>query len=386
MAAPQTFALSNKSLGSTIRSDAVEGGNAAVRWRSSGPVQLGAILDLYAEGATEFGPGPTFSRFTGFSQSAAAPGTRVQLADTQFDKGGTWTSSGFTYLPLYSDVARGAGRSMACIVPNNPDAPTLIGTGQFSTLLPGSKEFFCSFATQVPPGKRFPYANAENTLPTGSSWKMSWILGVNESSAYNDICVPSYISTNQFAIGGNGINQLPGVDSISPTLPPSWWKFGKWIKFDFWIKANPDDPVNGDGKAWCAISNETDTIAIFEGTGPIFRGNLPTGTGAPYSWESYGVPGWIRHLGDGAIGQADLCQVLYTDIAVRCGDNAAARVDIVNANGFTISTRSAHCPTLLWSNKRVRIRLEPGDVPLTSPTWLVIRNNQNQVVSTVPLT
>lgn len=381
MASPQTFALSNHALGSSIASDRIEGGNAAVRWRSNGPVQLGAILDLYAVGATDFGPGPVNSRFTGFSQSAGVVGDPVPLSATQFDAVGTY-GIGAVPGPRYSAIGRGSGQSMEGIVLNY--AGTGVLTGHGTTRMVGCREFFCSYAFKVPSGKRFPWAAALETFSTGSNWKIAWLLGPHETSEANDICIPSFHNTATAGVGGNGIGRLPGAlnGSLGGT-PPSWWQWDAWHKIDAWIKAHPTDPVGGDGTGWVAVSGKDGVpVLVIEGTGPIFNSALPTGLIAPYTWEAFNVPGWIRHPASDA-GQ---CQALYTDVAVRWGDNAAARVDMINASSFAASTKSAHFPVLSWDAGRIRVRIEPGDVPLGSPSWLVIRNNLNQIVSTVPLT
>ena len=201
MAGMQTFALNNKAAGgSSIASDRVEGGNAAVRWRSNGPVQLGAIIDLYAEGGTDFGPGPVNSRFTGFSQSAGVPGEPIPLSATQFDEVGTIGVSAVPG-PRYSAIGRGAGQSMEGIVLNY--AGTKVITGQGQTNLRGCREFFASYALKVPSGKRFPIADALEAFSIGSNLKCTWLLGPHGTSAANDVCLPSFYNTATCGIGGN---------------------------------------------------------------------------------------------------------------------------------------------------------------------------------------
>lgn len=344
--------------------NAPSGGNAALSWVAPEGIAVGKLLMLMSDGTHNLVV-PSNERFTGFSQSSAASGSNVELADTQF--------TGLKGTPKYSDVARGQGRSWdAFQLDNGSYSASGGGVTVFSEL---STEAFLSYAVRVPATSVIP-ENHEGTwgageFPNGSLWKVAWLLNFQMDGADTDVCIPTFIPAAKFA--GNGITYPPLRDVSRNGIgnEPDWWKWDTWIRVSAWLRAGADPDVDGCNM-WFEVCNTVDTSSThsyaYSGSTPLFA----SADAPPHVWGGINIPGWSDVA---ATKQADF---LYTDVSIRWGQRSAARLEVGNAPTYGACTDKAICPAVKrYSGRGVEYKIERGGISLSGDSWLYYTDADN---------
>ena len=228
-------------------------------------------------------------------------------------------------------------------------------------------EMFFSFAHKWPTGSYFPSPNAAtpNTFPSPSDscLKQNWVMYTDRGGAgINDLCLMSHYSGGgTFGILGNDYSTY--FQNIGST-PAAWWQWNKWMKTDFWLKADSTNPSTVNGTTFVGITNEIAHLEYSKTTSPLFDSDRIGQE--PYAWDRIHFNEWCRGSAPGTV------QCQYSDIYLATGPNSAARVEVGNNAVYASCTELVICPTKLWADGRIMATIQQGGLNLINPTWLFI--------------
>jgi hypothetical protein len=109
-------------------------------------------------------------------------------------------------------------------------------------------EIFISYRVVIPAGCSFPHATEPETFPSGSQWKLAWLMdGERGFMGNDDLVIPTWGNGVYFMIGGNDdAFQLPVG---RPGTDTNWFSFKGWNRFSTYLKAGPI-PDQNEGVVW----------------------------------------------------------------------------------------------------------------------------------------
>lgn len=242
---------------------------------------------------------------------------------------GTWSGYGSNTPKITTAEAHSGSRSGALISSNSDN--------QLNKNFTNATELLITFWAKVPAGSCFPGASTPGTLTTISSWKMSWFMdGPTGYLGNDDMCMPTVVSNNTM-MAGNSYTPSPYI-----SLQSDNWNFSGWNRFTVWAKAG--SPTSSAGNwyyEWLGVTTQSRTS-----TQPVFAAD-----GAV--WNYVNIPGWHS----GAVSNTD---VMYDDIYISTGANAAARVELCDTNTWAARTHCEIQPPTAWSDTGITATYNPG--------------------------
>jgi hypothetical protein len=316
----------------------------------SGTVADGQTITIFGSG---FGNGPNVVLYDEFE--GGVDGETISAAATV----GSWAKVGNptnpTNAPYYDPVAHSGSHSMRAV--DSDSSRENVATAKF----PDTTEFFQSWWVQVPAGERFPGAGAPGRFPSKdlgeciSCFKMTWI---SENGLWsgggNDICLGTWVAQTM---------QFQGNDVSSPVIAyvgNSWWRWGKWMRFSVWFKAN--GLSNGQGKFRVLAEGEGWTYAN-EGISGVMMHT------SPYLWNTMNVAGWAGGTG----------YVVYDDYYLATGPNSQARVGIGDAPTYAGSKNIALLTPVSWSDSTITAVVRKGSFSNLSNVFFYVTDANGNV-------
>jgi len=328
--------------------------------------------------------GPNIDMFDDFER-----GSTGQVVSTGPAVVGEWDSANMYYQPLYDDLSWTSSRphgnmsfrtGMYWKASTSQSLQRQLRLDWFDASGKGYDEVFMSYNFMIPDGTLFPMAAEEETFSSGSNWKMSWIMSDHDTS-YNDICIPTYYSTNSYALAGNShlidIDGSDGFDaydklSIWDSTPPSWWQWGGWMRISVWLKADPQDRYGFSGIADVQMLKEGYGITEFNHENV----KLLHDSHGNKLWESLAFPGWIRT--GMTQEQAEKTAPMYDDIYVALGQGSASRVEIGDKPAYSECTRLAIATPTSWSDTSIDVVVRKGGFESIDGTYLFVIDADNK--------
>lgn len=244
------------------------------------PVDAGGVVTVSGSG---FGAAPNVVLFRRFREGSDGGVISLTPPDGEI---GTYTTSGLGVLKYY-EMPDGY-TAYAGYDPEHSVAAVLNCLfGENVTELRLSKTEI------VPPGKYFPGASAENTIPTTSTLKHDWLRKTINSGGVGyenepDLCIPTQTGNT------GGLMKLQG-NATHPRGTQSegsyadFWSFADWNTFSFYQKPDVADPVGTPGEFF-EFFITSDKINANKSTGTITK--------------SYSVPAFANS-GPGTVVNAD---------------------------------------------------------------------------------
>lgn len=337
----------------------VSGGTTALAWSAPSGLAQGSSISLTTDGTNPFGTGPTQVWYESYSNGSL--GSDVDLANTIFDDTVMGHSVRATRV---SDSRSGsfAASHFKETSANNWNTTSLERT------FAGTTEVFVSHAAKIPAGANFPGNDGGNSgtnadYSTDSSWKVSWLTGGATAGA-NDICIPTYVGSGIWHVGGNDISPSLYNSGVNPT----WWKWGKWHRFTCYMKGG-STPQTDAGVFYFQVANTEEAITEISDTPVIFA----NGT-APYQWTEFRVSGYARpRTTQGGV------EILSDDVYISVGTNAAARVELGD-NAVYTSCTDLHIQNVApadWATGQIDFDIDYGPFSPSQDLWLHITREDN---------
>ena len=340
-------------------SGAISGGNAALGWSAPDGVAQGSSVSLLTDGTNPFGTGPTNVKYDNYENGTA--GADVSLANSEYD----------TVSAFYPAKFRADSRSGNLAITGRTDDGA---TSSINTIdLTSTREVFLSYATKIPTGSFFP-GNSTDNIPsdfysTDSSWKIAWLQDDADIGKVNDICVPSHNGNGSWLVGGNGLdNKLTGLNGPSPT----WFGFNNWTRICGFLKAGAT-PQTDLGKVY--FQALTSGVAMYEQEADVvvFSGGRAE---PPYHWTQLNITGYSRS--DSGVPDK-VIQMLYDDLYVAWGANAAARVELGDNATYTSCTdlHIQHVTPANWATGQLDFNIDYGPFAPSTDLWYHITLEDN---------
>lgn len=303
-------------------------------------------LTLSGSGFGSEGPNVVlFDRFTSGKPGELIPGNRA--ADV-----GLWNRTAWQQPRYYKHNGRIwlAGRDITNLASTSANIAGLM----FSV-----PEYFTQFRyakrVAIPPGYNFPGAAAENTLPDNSTFKMSWFADITEQGAFvgadeqdqtiHDICIPTYIGSNQFTIGGNTTS--PRYYDLNPTNGNPFymgWSHGQENVFCHYQEGAESSPGAKDKRVegtWFTGNQPVGQYARTQSN--PFRAQV--GAQANIGYRAFRTIGWF-----GSAANFINVLPLVTDEYLAIGPTSRACVWVTDRPVFASSTKGYLLPPQSWSN------------------------------------
>jgi hypothetical protein len=223
-------------------------------------------------------------------------------------------------------------------------------------------EYFTQFRyakrVLVPPGNFFPGAAAENTLPENSTFKMSWFADIDGSGNFvgsdeqdqsiHDLCIPTYIGSGQFNIGGNTTN--PRYYDINPTTGNAFymgWSHGEENMYCHY-QEGPESVLDAHDKriegTWFTGSQAVGHYARTQ-CSPF---KVSSGTQLNVGYRAYRTVGWF-----GSAGSFTGVLPLIADEYLAIGPSSRACVWVTDSPVFSGSTKGYLLPVSAWSDQAI---------------------------------
>jgi hypothetical protein len=120
-----------------------------------------------------------------------------------------------------------------------------------------------------------------------------------------------------------------------------WWSWDNWMRLSFWLKANPDDPTLPGTVTFETLSLDKGYELRSYNT-PVFDADGVE----PKVYRTINFPGWVRSM------EANT-QILYDDIYIATGPNAASRVEVGNSEVLDEVTRLDLLKVENWSETSI---------------------------------
>lgn len=302
----------------------------------SGQVSFAAVdsvginpdADTIVISGSGFGPGPEIVLYDTFEASSANRGGVISLDATPT---GEWTTLHSTYTAKYASDGR-SGNFSAQLYSGQAGIMQ-----QIQKHVTPTDEFFISYWVRIVGDRVFPgyYTSGSRTFSDDSSYKMMWLIDQDYTGDSSDVCLPTHTGRGVFSLAGNDFNMKTNVGN-------EWWSWDNWMRLTFWLKANDSNPTS-DGTI------HFDTISADKGyvhrsyNDPVFDSDGPS----QKTYRQINFPGWVRPpKGSGT-------DILYDDIYISTGNNAAARVELGNAANLSDTTRLDLLNVESWSNSQI---------------------------------
>lgn len=312
--------------------------------------------------------GPSIRIFDNFEDGTN--GSPINLQATN----GSWTGNGYAGrgLPI-SDNQEALSGSLSARMTNGS---TWGSWRQVHKEIPATTEVFVSFWVRVPDGTDWPYATTPRTFPAKSSWKYTW-LTQGDNTTENDVCFPSYNSLNSHSIGGNDRSYNNDICASGGCIGVSWVNWSGWMRITGWLRANKSDPTANGDLFYQIVNGSTQVNRTFT-TFPLFDSDVTTN--ANKNWTA------IRFPGNFELSAGGDYQILYDDIYLATGPNAAARIEIGNASTYSGSTELNLATVNSWSNSTINATFRNGSFSAGSKAYLFVIDANGSVSNGFPIT
>lgn len=286
----------------------------------------------------QFGDAPNVQIFDNFDHPDAEGGKKVDYKQA-FDN--HWMLKGDPTLsprPLYDPLAYSGNYS--ALFYSYIDGIKQLHTHMKLKLREPAADAFVAYATRTKPATSYPGRNHYSTgnaadFPIGSSWKYTWLYDQDVKGNSSDICAVTYVGYGNVYLAGNDFNVA--------TLPKiyNWWDKNDWNHISVHLNANEQFPTDA-GAATVSIANQAFGHQLFAYEVPIFDNDGPE----EKVFRNFTIPGWIR-------ASDRTSAVVYDDIYLATGPNAAARVVFTNHSFYSLSNKVAIQRVMNWTDKQV---------------------------------
>jgi hypothetical protein len=305
-------------------------GSSALR-AGAAPVVSSVTYDVQANKVTVigngFGDGPNVALFDDFDHGAEG-GEVVDPHAARFP----WTSIHQYYPPLYDSRSHSGTSSALMYDMDNTRARQL--TKQFEDPI---QSVFVSFWVNVPDGTYFPgsYTTEFEQFPWDSSWKFSWLIDEDTGTESSNVCAPTHIGQGIFYVAGNDMNvmKITGND---------WWSWRGWNRLTTTLLADADFPSVNGFTQFTALSlekglfSQDQDAAVFDEDGGVIK-----------QYKTINIPGWIRDSG------ANQVEVLYDDVYVASGLNAAKRIELTDNISYPDVNMASIQIAEMWTDTKI---------------------------------
>lgn len=317
---------------------------------------------------SNFGPnGPNVVLFDDFKRGT--DGGLVTLDATV----GQWYSAEANHLPYYGTDSD--GNVTGYLLRDNL-------VGRLRADFADVQEIFISYRLMIPPGKHFPNSGAPATFPSGSQWKIIWLMDGDRGAAGNDdLILPTWGNGTYFYIAGNdNAFQLPVG---RPGTGNNWFSFAGWNRFSVYMRGGPIPDVD-PGITWSQGMSEEFGQKVFESSEKLFDGDdTPDGykfeDDAISRWNRLNVPGWHR-------GGDDNAGAMYDDMYIATGPHARARVEIGDDPVYANSTRLAIATPTSWEDGTITTTIRQGSFRDGETVYVFVIDERGNVSNGHPLT
>ncbi len=257
------------------------------------------------------------------------------------------------------------------------------GGGRLIFTFSDVQEIFISYRVMIPGGKHFPHSFAPNTFPSGSQWKLTWLMDGDRGAAGNDdLVIPTWGNGTYFSIAGNdNAYQLATGRASGDTR---WFSFQDWNRYSVYMKggATPDvDP----GTVWSQGMSEEFGQKIFGSSDRRLFDGDDTADGYQFEddaisrWNKLNVPGWHR-------GGDDNAAAMYDDIYIATGAHARARIEIGNNAIYENSTVLAIATPASWQDNAITTTVRQGTFQVGETAYLFVIDENGNVSTGYPFT
>jgi len=306
-----------------------------------------------------FGAGPKVELYDDFEASTARVGEDIPLSASPI---GSWTSANQYYRADYTATAR-SGKFGFRAWSHEKGQPQPL-TKKF----PATQEVFLSYWVKLN-GDYFPGDNVPGPrqFPTDSSWKFTWLMETDGGRENPNLCLPTHVGNGRFMLAGNSHN-------LSTNITNSWWSWNNWMRITVWLKANESDPLQPGKVLFQALSKEK---GLFEVTSKesIFNNNNVF----PKQYKQLNIPGWIRSVKD------PNTEIVYDDVYLAVGSNAAARVEIGNAPNYKDVTHLELQMHSSWTSGEIKFNLNKGTFSSLNGLYVFVTDKDGNVSKGIPL-
>ena len=330
----------------------------------NGPIEPKSSVAITGSG---FGTGPNVRIFEDFET-----GINGELVSTSATFG-AW--SGFdTYRPYY--IAENTGNLAGLLVDGDLNR-------QMKLDFVGVTEVFVSYRVRIPDGYNFPYTSTPQTFPSGSQWKLAWLMdGASGYMGDDDICLPSWPNGTYWMLGGND-NAFPAnvenrwktIEVGTPGTASNWFSFLGWNRVSVYLKGG-HDPIVDNGIIWFeGMSDELGQHIFTWSDRPIFDGDDNIRDNDVSQWTRLNIPGWFRTGGTNV-------RAVYDDIYVATGPNSRARIEIGNAENYSNCTNLSICTPTAWSDTSITATINSGALLPGETRYVFVFDSNGNVNST----
>ncbi len=344
-----------------------------------------ATIILFAISMVAFGQNPQINNVTGTildgqqititGSNFGANGPNIVLFD-DFKRGtdgeditlnatiGTWNVR--NHLPTYGEDSQ------------NNIAGRFIGDGGGRLIADFSdvQEIFISYRVLIPIGNHFPNSGAPNTFPSGSQWKIVWLMDGDRGAAGNDdLVLPTWGNGTYFSIAGN--DNAYQLQTGRPSNDTNWFSFLDWNRYSVYMKGGTIPDVD-PGTVWAQGMSEEFGQKIFGSIDRrLFDGDdTPDGyqfeDDAISRWNRLNVPGWHR-------GGDDNAAAMYDDIYIATGDFAQARIEIGNKPIYANCNILAIATPTSWQGNVITTTVRQGTFQKGETIYLFVIDKDGNI-------
>lgn len=244
-----------------------------------------------------------------------------------------------------------------------------------------AQKYRVGHSTMVPVGKYFPNATAVETIPTGSNWKMDWLLydgNANNDFTEADQAVPNKGNNVAFTSTGNSIQGSSWLTAADV------WDWNGWNTFSYWQDCGASPQVDASiqqmmiSSATIAGSKTTGTYTVTKNTASF----NPTGAAsggvlldANCAYQMIKSNAYFER----AVGAEADTQAVRRNWYLAIGDNSRQHILLGNAASLSDCTQTAHIPHDSWSDTEVKFT--PDEFEYTLFTHYFITKPDGSIVS-----
>ena len=236
-------------------------------------------------------------------------------------------------------------------------------------------EFFCQLSggteNDWDTGDVYRIYRDPETWPRESFLKIAWLGDPDKGalSSYNDQVLFSFSTGTSGTTGGNDMTSATSNSLTVHHSTNNWWTYGKWQRLSFWLRANPTNPSTSVGQEWAQVSiDDVMQQQFYTNAKPTFGGGT-----APYQFTGMNFWGWSRDIPD-----ETSFNLLFDDIYLATGPNAAARVEIGNASIYSAATKLAIATPNSWANTEITATIREGSFADSDEIYLFVINADNE--------
>ncbi len=317
--------------------------------------------NLTVSGSNFGNNGPNILLFDNFSRGVV--GEEITLNSNI----GSWSGKHMVvdYIPHYAQDSN--GNKTGYLIENDHMKQMYIN-------FPDTQEVFISYDVMVPLGKHFPHSFAPNTFPSGSQWKMSWLMdGERGYMGNDDFCIPTWGNGTYFTVGGN--DNAYQLEIGRPGTNTNWFSFQGWNRFSVYMKGG-NNPTVDPGIFWSQGLSEEFGKKVFSSNPVLFDGD-DSPDGYEFSdddisrWNRFNLPGWQRE------GDAD-SGAMYDNVYIATGSGARARVEIGDNATYENNTKLVLSTVNAWSDNQIDITFRKGNL-IDGPAYLYVSDENGNV-------